>query len=129
VGALSIIGSVDFAAAAGNNDPPPPGAILDLNGLPIPHGSPTQYTVDFTASLANTAISLAFREDPAFFAVTDVSVMDITNPSGNLLLNGDFSLGTNGGTPVDWSFQNVHGATFQGMVQIPPGFRSEAQRA
>jgi hypothetical protein len=119
VGAAAIIASVNVAAAAGMNNGPPPGAILDLNGNPIPHGSPTEYTVDFTASLASTAISMAFREDPAFFAVTDVSVVDLTTSSSNLLLNGDFSLGTNGGTPVDWSFQNVHGATFQGFVSIP----------
>jgi hypothetical protein len=126
VGAAAIIGSVSVATAAGNNNGPPPGAILDLNGLPIPHGAPTEYTVDFTASLASTAMSMAFREDPAFFAVTNVSVVDVTTGSANLLLNGDFSLGTVGSTPVDWSFQNVHGATFQGEVQIPCSFGGSA---
>src|ERR1700722_20033997 len=101
----SAIGCVNFAVAAGNNNPPPAGAILDLAGMPVPHASPATYTVDFTANLADTSISLAFREDPAFFAVTDVSVTDLTHPSGNLLLNGDFSLGTVGGTPVDGRFR------------------------
>ena len=119
-------GSISLAAAAGNNNAPPPGAILDLDGQAIPHGAPQTYSVDFTADLANTAISLAFREDPAFFAVTNVMVTDLTNPSGNLLLNGDFSLGANGGLPVDWSFQNVHGASFEGEVEIPCSFGGSA---
>ena len=73
------------------------------------------YTVDFSATLASTAISFALREDPAFFAMTNVSVVDITHPSANLLTNGDFSAGPNAGIPTGWSFQNVHGATFQGF--------------
>jgi hypothetical protein len=117
VGTSATIGCVNLATAAGNNNPPPAGAILDLAGMPVPHDSPITYTVDFTANLAGTSISLAFREDPAFFAVTDVSVTDLTHPSGNLLLNGDFSLGTVGGTPVDWTFQNTFGADFEGLVQ------------
>jgi PEP-CTERM motif len=120
VGAAAIIGSVNVAAAAANNDPPPPGAILDLAALAdntIPHAAPQQYTVDFFAGLSSTTISLAFREDPAFFAVTNVSVVDLTASSGNLLLNGDFSGPSPGGLPADWSFQNVFGATFSGVVQ------------
>ena len=122
VATAATIGWVDLAAAAGNNNAPPSGAILDLAGQAIPHNTPVTYTVDFTASLADTSVSLAFREDPAFFAVTNVMVTDVTNPSGNLLLNGDFSLGTNGGTPVDWTFQNTFGAAFEGEVQIPCSF-------
>jgi hypothetical protein len=93
-----------------------------LNGLAMPHGTPVEYTVDFAAALASTAISMAFREDPAFFAVSDVSVVDLTTSSGNLLTNGDFSGGTTGGIPNGWSFQNVHGATFSGVVQNPCSF-------
>ena len=126
VATAATIGWTNLAAAAGNNNAPPPGAILDLDGQAIPHGAPQTYSVDFTADLANTAISLAFREDPAFFAVTNVMVTDLTNPSGNLLLNGDFSLGANGGLPVDWSFQNVHGASFEGEVEIPCSFGGSA---
>jgi hypothetical protein len=123
VAASATFGWVNLAAAAGNNNPPPAGAILDLDGLAIPHDSPVTYTVDFTASLTDTSISLAFREDPAFFAVTDVTVTDITHPSGNLLVNGDFSLGPNGSeSPLGWIFQNTFGATFAGEVQIPCSF-------
>ena len=82
--------------------------------------SPVTYTVDFTASLTDTSISLAFREDPAFFFVTDVTVSDLTNPGGNLLTNGDFSLGPNGSeNPTGWTFQNTYGASYSGVAEIP----------
>jgi hypothetical protein len=53
----------------GNNNPPPASAILDLAPTPIPGGGNEtyqMYSVNFTASLANTAITFAFREDPLF---------------------------------------------------------------
>ena len=108
----------ESCGAAANNNPPPAGAILDLAGQPIPHGAPVQYSVDFTASLADTSISLAFREDPAFVAVTDIDVTDVTTRSTtNLLVNGDFSLGPVGSdTPIGWTFENTYGATFSGIV-------------
>src|ERR1700674_3712124 len=93
-------------ADPGNNTPPPPGAILDLNGQPIPTAY-RQYTVQFRAAIANTAITFAFRNDPSFTSFTNASVTDVTNPNSpgpNLLLNGDFSLGTVGSTPVDWTY-------------------------
>ncbi len=123
VATAATFGWVNLAAAAGNNNAPPAGAILDLAGQAIPHASPVTYAVDFTATLADTSISLAFREDPAFFAVTDVTLTDLTHPSGNLLLNGDFSLGPDGSdSPVNWTFQNTFGATFAGEVEIPCSF-------
>jgi hypothetical protein len=93
-----------------------------LAGQAVPHGAPQTYTVDFTAALADTSISLAFREDPAFFSVTDISVTDLTNPGGNLLVNGDFSLGPVGSeNPVGWTFQNTFGAEASGLVRGPGG--------
>jgi hypothetical protein len=121
----------DFAAAKPNpstdptNQPPPAGAILDLNGTAIPgHGNGTtfqQYTVNFVANLTNTAITFAFREDPSFILFEKASVIDVTAGSGNLLVNGDFSGGvyTNSGnssTPVGWTYANIYGATFGGVV-------------
>lgn len=126
VATAATIGWVNLAAAA-NNNPPPAGAILDLAGQAIPHGAPVQYSVDFTASLVDTSISLAFREDPAFFAVTDIVVTDLTHPSGNLLINGDFSLGPIGSqNPTGWTFANTFGATFSGLVQSPCSFGGAA---
>ena len=118
-----------FAAAeevntCSGNCPPPSGAILDLNGTPIPgggNGSYQQYTATFTASLASTAITLAFRDDPAFLSIAEVSLTDLSHPAGNLLTNGDFSGGTysdngNDSTPIGWTFTNQYGASFYGVV-------------
>jgi hypothetical protein len=67
----------------GSNNPPFPGAILDLSGTPIPAGGDgtyQQYTVNFTAAFANTAITFAFRDDPAFLFFYSPSVSDLTTP-------------------------------------------------
>ena len=87
----------------------------------IPHGTPETYTVDFTAGLSNTAITFAFREDPAFVFVFNTSVVDLTTSSGNRLTNGDFSGGTytnngNSATPTGWTYANVYGASAGGVV-------------
>ena len=108
-----------------SNVPPPVGAILDLNGTPIPgHGNSTyqQYTVNFVANVANTAITFAFREDPAFLLLENVSVVDVTTSSANLLTNGDFSGGTytnngNSATPNGWTYANIYGASAGGVVR------------
>ncbi len=112
------------------NQPPPSGAILDLNGTPIPgHGNGTtfqQYTVNFVAALANTAITFAFREDPAFESFEEASVKEQTVPGPNLLVNGDFSGGTytssgNSSAPVGWTYANVYGASAGGVVRTGCG--------
>jgi len=109
----------------GTNNPPPSGAILDLGGTPIPGGGNDtyqQYTVNFTANIANTAITFAFREDPAFISFANASVVDLTADNGtNLLVNGDFSLGTVGSTPVDWTYSNQYGASSGGIVESGSG--------
>ena len=113
-----------FAGAAWaepSNQPPPSGAILDLNGGLIPHGAPQTYTVVFTSALTNTAITFAFREDPAFVSVFNTSVVNLTTSSGNLLRNGDFSGGTytdhgNSATPTSWTYANIYGASAGGVV-------------
>jgi PEP-CTERM motif len=109
----------------GHNNPPPAGAILDLNATPIPGGGNGEsyqlYSVNFTAALANTVITFAFREDPAFISFNEASVTDLTHLIGNLLLNGNFQGGTycdNGNclTPVGWTYANVYGAFAGGTV-------------
>ena len=93
---------------------PPPGAILDLNGTPIPH-SYQQYSVNFAAVAATTNISFAFREDPAFLFLDDVSVT--TGGGPNLLLNAGFELGPVGANaPTNWTYLNSFGASFAGIV-------------
>jgi hypothetical protein len=111
-------------ADPGTNNPPPSGAILDLSGTPIPGGGNStyqQYTVDFTANIANTAITFAFREDPAFISFSNASVVDTSTQSANLLVNGNFSQGVytdngNAFTPVGWTYANEFGASSGGIV-------------
>jgi YVTN family beta-propeller protein/uncharacterized repeat protein (TIGR03803 family) len=109
-----------------DNEPPPAGAILDLNGLPIPGGGDgvtfQQYSVSFTATLGSTAITFAFRDDPAYISFVNASVIDLTHPNGNILVNGDFSGGVhsqNGDdyVPNGWTFTNPYGADAFGEVQ------------
>jgi uncharacterized repeat protein (TIGR01451 family) len=107
-------------ADPGNNNPPPADPILDLSGTPIPGGGNSTYqlyTVNFTATLASTTITFAFREDPAFISFTNASVVDTTTHSGNLLLNGDFSGGLS-----PWTYSNVYGAASGGIVESGPNF-------
>jgi hypothetical protein len=107
----------------GNNNPPPAGAILDLSGTPIPGGGNQtyhMYSANFVANLNSTAITFAFRDDPAFISFSNASVTD-TAGGGNLLTNGDFSQGTytnngNNFTPNNWTYANMYGATFGGGV-------------
>ena len=111
----------------GANQGPPLNPLLDLSGTAIPgggNGTYQSYTMNFTAGVANTAITFAFRDDPAFISFANVSVVDTTTESGNLLLNGDFSGGTytdpaSGNTlvPNGWTYANIYGATFGGITQ------------
>jgi hypothetical protein len=129
VAALALA-AVISASASAVNEPPPLGAILDLNGTPIPGGGNgttfQEYTVDFTATVANTAITFALREDPAFISLEDTSLVNLTTLSSNLLLNGNFAGGVytsngNADTPVDWTYANIYGATFGGVVSSCSG--------
>jgi hypothetical protein len=108
-----------------NNVPPPVGAILDLNGTPIPGGGNhtfQTYSITFVANVTSTAITFAFREDPDFLYLEQVSVVDQTVPGPNLLTNGDFSGGTytssgNNATPNGWIYANQYGADAGGVVR------------
>src|SRR6267143_5528651 len=100
------------------NCAPPPGAILDLNGQPVPHVY-TQFSVMFTATQASTNISFSFREDPAFLGLDDVSVT--TGGGPNLLVNGGFESGIVGNNaPVGWTYLNSFGAGAAGVVSTNP---------
>jgi hypothetical protein len=112
---LLIAGLCTGTALAQNNEPPPAGAILDLDGQPLNHGDAITESVNFVAGQTNTNITFAFREDPAFISFSGVSLVDVTNPSGNLILNGDFSSGS-GENATDWTYVNEYGASFGGMV-------------
>ncbi len=119
------LGTAGIGWAGGQNQGPPVGAILDLNGTPVPGGGDgttfQHYTVNFTAAVANTTITFAFRDDPAELLVENFSVADLTAPATNLLINGNLSGGTytsngNSGTPVGWLYANIYGATDGGYL-------------
>src|SRR4249919_2173784 len=79
----TILGAATAAAAllaagqalADNEGPPAGTQILNLAGGAIP-GSYTEYTANFTATGSLTNLSFAFREDPAFILLDDVSLTD-----------------------------------------------------
>lgn len=141
---IGLCGLGTPAFAAGNNNSPPAGAILDLGGgetgttpLAVNHGSPVQESVNFVAALSSTQITFAFREDPAFISFGNVSLIDDTTASANLLLNGNFAGGSysdpvsatdpngNSSVPRDWSYANVYGAIDQGQLRTDcSGFAS-----
>ncbi len=118
--ALAALVAVGFASQAQANPmnlPPPAGAILDLNGQPITNDLQL-YSVNFSAALANTEITFAFRQDPSFESFSNVSLVDVTTSSGNLIFDGDFSLGTPGSnSPPGWTYANIYGATYGGVVE------------
>jgi hypothetical protein len=104
-------------AAPSNEDEPSGHVILDLNGSPI-NGTYVQFFANFTATDASTNISFAMREDPAFIFLDDVAVNDLTNPGGNLIVNGGFEAGPVGASaPTNWTYLNTFGASFGGVVE------------
>jgi hypothetical protein len=112
-GALLVAGA---AAADPSNVGPPAGAILDLDGQATP-GAYTQYTASFIATGATTNLSFALRDDPWYLSLDDVTLVDTTTTSGNLLVNGDFESGVVGDNqPVGWTYLNNFGAGFAGVV-------------
>jgi hypothetical protein len=125
LGVVSALGTFMVAGgalAAPSNLGPPAGAILDLNGQPITN-TQQSYSVDFTAAVASTAITFAFRQDPSFVSFSNVSVVDLTTSSGNLLTDGDFSGGTPGSNVVPgWTYANIYGAAAAGVVESGCGF-------
>jgi len=112
VAAIALL-TVTALMAGPSNVPPPTGAILDLNGQPISFAF-QQYTVDFTATLTNTTFTFAFRDDPSWISFENASVADLTHPSGNLLVNGDFSgatynAGSENSYPTGWTYTDPYG--------------------
>ena len=106
------------ADASPVNEPPPAGnVILDLNGTPVPHSYQLYTTGNFTASFASTNISFAFREDPNFLSLDDVTVRDVTTSSAVTVVNGGFESGIVGNNaPVGWTYLNIFGAGAAGVV-------------
>ncbi len=106
--ALAISGQV-LANPCPPGDPPtncaPPvgTAVFDLAGQAIPH-TYTEYSVNFTALGSTTDLAFAFREDPAFWSLDDVSVT-VLGGGPNLVSDGDFS----NATLSPWTYDNNYG--------------------
>lgn len=112
--ALAISGQVLADCPPAVNCPPPVGtAIFDLvNYPPIPH-SYTNYSVNFTAIGSTTDLAFAFREDPDYFFLDNVSVT-LAGGGPQLVSDGNFSVVGTGdqnliGTP--WHYDNSYGVT------------------
>jgi len=92
-------------AADAQNLPPLAGPVIDeITGQPV-IGTYITRTVDFTATNAITNLSFAFREDPSDIGLDNVSLVDLTHPSVNLVSNGDFELGPVGASaPLGWTY-------------------------
>ena len=107
---LACVFAVRFAAASPMNLLPPLNPILDLAGTSIPSVY-TQYSVSFIAGNPNVALTFAMRNDPGYFGLDDISMVDITTSSGNLVVNSSLESGIS-----PWSDTNIYGAAFAGSV-------------
>lgn len=127
--AATLLMTSASAFAAANNSPPS-GAIIDLGGVEtgtaaqaVFHGggaTAQTESVTFVAGVANTDITFALREDPAFFMLSNITLINNTTSSGNLILNGNFASGS-GNNATDWTFDNVFGAGASGVVSTSCG--------
>lgn len=88
------------------NCAPPAGAtVFDLNGDPVPH-TYAEYTANFVAAGSSTVLAFAFREDPAFWQMDNVSVV-ASGGGPNLVSDGNFA----NSTIAPWVFTNNYGVS------------------
>src|ERR1700751_3384385 len=86
--AAAVVGAL--SAAPGNAFAQ--GMLGDINGQPtggvtFAQGTWQQYSYSFTATQASSALSFTFRNDPAYSALDDVSLV-AQGSSANLVTNG-----------------------------------------
>ena len=102
----TLLGSV-AAPTSAEAQLAPPGYILDvgaLSGYGLAPYAYTYYSTTFTATLSETTVSFAFRNDPAYFSFDDVSVA-LTGGGPNLLVDPGFEAGTKGSnSPPGWTY-------------------------
>lgn len=113
-----LTGAISQASAqpTNPNNLPPPGWILDLAGQGLPTSSYTQYVANFTASQSLTTVTFAMRNDPGYFGLDNVSVINTTTSSGNLLSNSGFESDTVGSTAASWMYFSQDNVTYTGIV-------------
>ncbi|HME41921.1 MAG TPA: PEP-CTERM sorting domain-containing protein [Syntrophorhabdales bacterium] len=127
--ALGVAIAIAIAGNASAQNLPPPVSglqVFDLAGGAITTGY-SEYTTAFAATSAASTVTFVFRHDPGFFAFDDASVVDITHPGPNLLVNGDFETGgttTSGGGSPGWTYFQQAGVTFLGYQTTANGVLS-----
>jgi hypothetical protein len=100
------------------NEPPPTGNIVyQLTGQTVSDTLQTA-SVIFTATSASTNLSFAFRNDPAFQILTNVSLLQ-GGVGPNLVTDGDFTAPIGASAPNGWTYLNTFGASFGGVVGSP----------
>jgi len=123
--ASSLLSGMAFASApahAGINNAPPPGWLTDLAGQPLPTAY-THYTTSFQAIVARTFLTFVFRNDPGYFALDDVTLVDsssLTTPNLNLLTNPGFESGALGWTAFAQSNITFGGGISAGISTLVP---------
>ena len=110
--AAAVLAAACCAGQAGASliDLAPAGALLDLNGQPLPMDY-AAYSASFVAAGSATAIAFAFRDDPAYIYFDNATVVDLGAPGGNLLQNGGFESGLTG-----WNYYNPSSVAYGGSV-------------
>lgn len=128
---LAAIGFTAIAGLAHADNPPPAGTVIyQLTGQTI--SSDYQLgQATFVAGSAGTNLAFAIREDPAYIELSDVSMVDVTTSSANLVTNGDFSGGVYtppgaGLQPDGWAYLNIYNAGASGRVEQGCGLTGNA---
>lgn len=100
--------------AAPSNLGPPAGALFQLAGRPI-NTTYQMFGFSFVATTVSTDLTFAFRHDPGFIRLDDVSVT--AGGGSNLVVNGGFEDGPiNSGAPQGWTYANIFGSLAGGQV-------------
>ena len=130
-GLAAVVAMTGQARAQNNAAPPIAGYQVLFDAAAAGSGAtPTQgyqtFTRTFVASGSNSTITFAMRHDPGYFALDNVSAVDTTTLSSNLLLNGNFGSGSApAATAPHWTlFQDpaVTGQNFNSGVQSNSSF-------
>ena len=102
--AATVAGTAQ-AQNAGAPNAPDGDVILDLAGTTI-NQSWTQYTTFFTAKAGTTSstVTFAFRSDPGYFSLDNVSVVQATGTPINLIQNPGFESGTANNNLPNWNY-------------------------
>lgn len=118
---VAVVALMGPALADPVNQPPPSGTVIySLTGQTL-QGTYQEGVASFVAGSTATNLAFALREDPAFIELSNVSMVNETTSSGNLVVNGNFSGGTYfvagvGNEPDGWTYLNSFGASYGGEV-------------